>query len=293
MSVTLSGDGLSVPLLNTQEDVVDVEASVIDVSMFSTSPGETFLLPISASDEGSPSGRATGNRLSSMGYSGDSVTALAQWVADLESLADGAMGSTLTLESTTRNRSINGQLRSITWDRETGAPYDVNWSIEFVRGRTLDLSFGGGGGGSGPESVSPSSSASLAGYDLGELLSYRVSREQDLTEIEIPQFLGDIDVDDNFVFSSGGVVRTFSIEGRKVGSDSALSSFENAMASRQADLLNTVSYNEAFPGRSLDVAIQNYRGTRAAGDERILEYSLDLIEGTQIGDLDIFQELTN
>lgn len=293
MSVTLSGDGLSVPLLNTQEDVVDVEASVIDVSMFSTSPGETFLLPISATDEGSPSGRATGNRLSSMGYGGDAVTALAQWVADLESLADGAMGSTLTLESTIRNRSINGQLRSITWDRETGAPYDINWSIEFVRGQTLNLPFSGGGGSSGPESVSPSSSGSLAGHDLGEIMSYKVSREQDLTEIEIPQFLGDINVDDNFVFSSGGVVRTFSIEGRKVGSDSALSSFEDAMASRQADLLNTVSYNEAFPGRSLDVAIQSYSGTRKSGGAPILEYSLELIEGTQIGEMDIYQQLTD
>lgn len=283
MTLTISNDSRSTRLWNVQESGTDTEANVIVVSLFSTDPGETFLLPLTASDEGTPNGLATANRLGGIG-------SLANWVSELESYADGTMGS-LTLSDDQRGRSIPGQLRSVSWSVESGAPHEVEYSLEFVRGRDLGFDFGGGS--SGPESVSPSSSASLAGYDLGEITNYRVTREQDITEIEIPQFLGDVSLDDNLAFSTGGVTRTFRIEGRKTGSDSALADFEQTMQSNMADTLNTVSYSEAFPGRNLDVAIQNYSGSRRAGEDRILEYSLELIEGQQLGDLDIYDELSS
>lgn len=295
MTLTLSGDGISVDLINAQEDGVNNEVSLIETSLFARDTDETFLLPLGVADANETDGRATGHRLAaSSGYSNDPETALAQFCSRIESFVDGTQ-SGYELSSTHRNRTVGGMLRNVYWERAAGAPLEVTYHIEFVRGRDFHISFGGS---SDPEGVSPSGSASLGGYDLGELLSYKVTREQKLSSTEIPQFSDSVDIDDNLVYATGGPRRQINIEGRKTGSQSELTSFENGVRDLAGDIMNTVSFSEAFPGRNLDVAIGQFQSDYEAGTPRVLNYRLEMVEGIQIQDVidafsDFYDDITS
>lgn len=283
MAVTLSSSDLTLRLWNAQEDSIENEVGMVESSLFSRDTDEVFLLPLTVADEQSPNGICTANRLTGQSnYSNDPLTALGQFVNRLESFVDAKQGG-YSLSNDNRSRSIPCALRSASWEYRSGEPHQVEWSIECVRGRDFHFSFGSS---SGPEGTNPSTSASLAGYDLGELNSYRVTREQSLSTVEIPQLDRlDVDLDDNMTMMRGSPVRRIRIEGTKIGTESELASFEEGLRGQAGNIMETVSFSEAFPGRDMQVAIADFSATRESGEVRRSHYRLELVEGIQLAGL--------
>lgn len=266
MPVTV--DGLQ--LFNTQESQSETETNVKANAVPLMDGSDTIITALEAQESPALSGRATANRISNLaGYSNDPETALSDWVQRLESLCQSEQGAGWTLQDDERNRSIQFIVDEVSWTYSYGAPYQVEWVVEGVRGEGILEQVA-----RNPSSATPNTSASLDTLDLGSIEEFQMRRQMEVNTI--PLAYGDSS--NTVVTPDSGVVREVSWSGVKTGSMTALRSFDDSMrgklGSNQDSTLTT-----AFPGNQYNVIVGNYNSTIAAGSPHKLRYTATTYEG--------------
>lgn len=271
--ITLSSNTKSIELFQAQEDVKQTSGSPNVDSLYGFDSDETLITSLKSKQNFTLVGKTTGIRLSKKSsYSSDALTALAEWVVKLLTFVNGKQGGGYTLQDNDRSESVNGAVKSAGFQRARAAKYEVDWDLEFTVGDAVmeeqDTS---------SPSVSPSTSATLGGYDLGELRSFRETKRQKFSTTPI-QFG---DPQSMLIQPGGGATRRIIIVGRKSGSTSTRNTFDsNIEALVGQNQANT--YSSAFPGRDLNVIVKDFEGTRDSGLTRLGDYTLELLEGTVV-----------
>lgn len=263
MTVDLEGTRL----WNVQEDISKSKGNVRTDSVYGEDSDLTLLTGLERLEKITMTGTATAIRLSKQaGYSSDPNTALAEWVAEMETFINANQGSGYTLTNNERSDSKNVVIESFGWQREPTAKYEVSWdmTVHWAQGMMSDIS-------SSPAPVFPSSSWSLDGIDLGNQVMIRHDKQQSFEPYPV-SYAGP---GENEVLAQSGAVRQISIRGSK--NENRNSFDDNIQALIGQDTI--VTFSEAFPGRDLDVMVKEFESTREAGYTRIGEYSLTLIEG--------------
>lgn len=266
MAVTIDG----IRLWQAQQDQTESRGDV-DVKAFPNDDSDQALLVgLEALERLQYNGIATGLRLATnASYSSDPKTALAEWVAKIEALVDGKQGEGYTLVDDERSDNINVVIESFGWQREEGAALEVQWDMSVIWARGMMVSQD-----TTPDSVSPSQSWSLDGISLPPISSYRQTKDMQLEPVALP--LSNPGEDD--VKHQSGAQRRILINGQVTDTE-GLTTFDDQMQNRVGKD-RIVTFSSGFPGRSKDVMINNYEGTREAGVTRMGEYVLELIEGT-------------
>lgn len=252
-----------------QDDSRQIDGETDVFQTFGRRPDAAILSQLEAVESYTYTGIVTGNRLSQQaGYSNDPVTALAEWTAEAETFIDARQGDGHTLTDNERGETLNGVVTSFGWQRESGAELELRWDLEFWRGRASmrseDQSI---------PNVSPSSTATLDGWDLGDLKSWR----SDLQQTFEPFPVAYPSPGENELKSNGGVVRKYTIRGQIIGTTDA-NSFDSHIRSL-AGSDTTVTFEEPFPGRSMTVMVDTYDSIREAGVPRFGTYDMTLIQG--------------
>jgi hypothetical protein len=263
MSVTIDG----VRLWQTQEDKNKTDGNVRVDSIYSEDSDKTLLTGLESIEELTYTGRATGIRLSQQSaYSSDPLTALAEWVVEMEEFVNANQGTGWTIDDGERGEQYNTVVQMFGWQRNKGAKFEVSWDLSgmWARGAMASKS-------RSPPSVSPSSSWTLDGTDLGSIDAYRQQKRQKLK----PYPIAFADAGENEVLSQSGAFRRIMVRGEKVG---GLNTFDNTIRSLVGQD-QIVTFSEAFPGRDLDVMVKSFESTRESGLTRFGTYILEMIEG--------------
>lgn len=257
-------------LWNAQESRSQANGNVQVDSIFGTGTAETLLTGLESQEELSYTGRATGNRLASLGrYSSDPSAALARWTVELESYVSGNQGRGWTLRDDERGRKFNVVVEQLGWRRTKGEKYEVRWDLSAAWGQGVM-----GSRRAPVPSVSPSTTATLAGTSLDSVEEVRCETKQ---EIE-PYPIALVEAGQNDVLAKTGATRTWTIQGSVTGGETARNGFDDTMRSLVGQD-KIVEYKSAFPGRTSDVMLKNYDSVREAGRTRIGDYSMQLVEG--------------
>lgn len=266
MSVTIDG----IRLWQTQEDKNKTNGNVRIDSIYSEDSDLTLLTGLESIEELTYTGRATGIRLSKQqGYSSDPLTALAEWVVEMETFVNAKQGTGWTLDDNERGEQYNAVVQMFGWQRNKGAKFEVSWDLSAIWGQGAMVSST-----RNPPSVNPSSAWTLDGTDLGSIDAYRQQKRQELK----PYPIAFADAGQNDVLSQSGAFRRIMIRGEKAG---GLNTFDNTMRSLVGQD-QIVTFSEAFPGRDLNVMVKSYESTREAGRTRLGEYILEMIEGVAV-----------
>lgn len=268
MAVTLE----NTRLWQVQENKSESQGNVRIDSIYSQDSDETLLTGLESQEKLTLTGETTGLRLSRQsGYSDDPLTALAEWVAEMETYVNGEQGSGWSLTDNERGDTKNVVVEMFGWQREAGQKYSVRWDLSAVWANGMMPSTN-----TPADSVNPKTSgtATLDGNDLGSIKSWRQQKKQ---QIEVyPIALAD--PGENEVLSKSGAFRQIILTGTKEGTQSERNDFDDAMQNLIGQD-TIVDYVSAFPGRTKQVMVKNYESTREAGLTRIGEYGLELIEG--------------
>lgn len=242
-------------------------------SLYGRDSDETFITSLKSQLEFQYSGVVSGIRLSKQsGYSGDPTTALASWVAEMETFVNGSQGGGHDLDDDGRNINTTVAVTNFSWERASEGGYEVSWDLSLAAGDiVMDEE--------GPRSfsVSPSTTATLAGTDLQDTGNLLVEKKQQV-ELTPIQFEDPIQT---LVQPNGGATRRIIITGVVSGTESELRTFDNTMYDLVGDN-QAYTYSSAFPGRDLNVIVKSYDSTRSAGVTRLSEYNLELFEGTVV-----------
>lgn len=272
MAVKLGG----LRLWNVQEDMLEVRTNTQVDSVYGQNSSEALLTSLEKNNTFEFTGRVPATRLALQpGYSDDYETALAEWVAELETFMNGEQGGGWTLTDDERDNTINVLLDEIGWGHSQGEKYEItyNASAKWAEGLTTSTS-------TAADSVSPTDTWEIydpetsTTLDLGSLRDYRVQKTQEVKEYPIAFQ----DAGDNTAMQQSGVTRRITISGQKTGTRSERNTFDSNMN----DLMGkdkTVEYTEHLTGRTFKVTVEDYRTPRASGKVRINDYDLTLVEG--------------
>lgn len=250
-----------------QEDISESASDIRVHSVYGTDSDETLLTGLESVESLEYTGRATGNRLSNQHkYDNDPVTALAEWVVELETYVNGQQGSGWRLKDDDRGKEFKTVVEMVGWQRNSSEKYQVDWDLsgKWVLGEMEPTE-------TQPASVNPSQTWKLDGNDLGSLDSYRQQKRQEMEVYPIAF----VDPGENESLPNSGAIRQIMIRGTKVGN-------RDTFDQNMQDLLgqdNIVQFEEAFPGRTLDVMVESFESHREAGITRKEEYMLELVEG--------------
>ena len=267
MSLELEGTRL----WNVQEWRDSSNGSVRIDAIYGDNAEQTLLTGLESVEEIEITGTASGYRLANEGgYSNDPVTALAEWVAEVESYVNGRQGEGWTLEDTRTGDTQNSIIELFGFQREAGAKYEVSWDLSMVNAQAMMADSP-----SSPEDVSPSTTATLDGIDLDSVDVWREQKRQDV-EVYPIAFAQE---GENEALANSGAYRQVMIRGERTGTYQERGDFDDSMKSLIGQD-NIVTYSSSFPGREMDVMVKEYESTEEAGLTRIGEYILELVEGT-------------
>lgn len=266
MAVTLG----STRLWQVQEDQSTTDSPVDVHSVYGTTSSETLLVGITSEESLTYAGYVSGMRIAQdAAYSNDPVTALAEWVVELESYCNGAQGTGYTLTDDERGDTKNVAIEAIGWQREQGQELSVNYEVSFLWGQGLAET-----GSRTVDSVSPGSSWTLGGTSLGAVQSYRQQKNQKMGYYP----LAITQPGEDEILAETGAVRRVMIRGEVTDLESP-NTFDDTMQSN-VGTDTTLTFSSAFPGRSKEFMIERYDSFREAGWTRRGEYSLEMVEGT-------------
>ncbi|QCC57367.1 hypothetical protein [Natrinema thermotolerans] len=269
MSVELDTPGQTIRLWNGQESRTQTQGNVKVDNLPASGSDKTLLTGLEASETVTYTGTATANRLSKLsGYSNDPETALAEWLVTAEATLNGRQGEGHDLVDDNRGRTIRGVLGVFGWQRSRGARYEVEWNLELVRGRGL-MPYRS----PSPPDPNPQEKAFLDGADLGSIRELQETKEQPIEPVPLHALSGPENYE---ILDDGGAQRSITITGEIAGD--RLDTFDDHMRSI-VGRDQIVTFEEAFPGRSLEVMVQNYDSVRSAGRTRLGSYSLEMVEG--------------
>lgn len=229
---------------------------------------ETLISDFKSKEEGSIVGTASANRLSNQSeFSNDRVTALGEFVQKLMTAVAPKQGTGWELTDPSRGDTINLYVESVEWQRNEADPYQCQYTVNWKRGQGM-----GSGELPGAGPVSPQSTATLDGVELGALQSWSEKREQDLKVYALTLE----DLSNNTVRVDSGVKRRITIRGRPTDTRNDI----EALAENLKGSDETVTYQSAFPGEAIEVALESYDSTREQQWTNLGEYGMQLIEGT-------------
>jgi hypothetical protein len=277
MTVTVQMDSTSTRLWNAQEGQLELDSNAEVFAVVTQDSDENIMTNLEAEHAYNYTGFVTANRLTSQSaYSDDPRTALAEWVAQMDAYINGSQGSGATLQDNDRGRTVTGGLESFGWQNNRGEKYQVDYDLTLLRGEVTapDEPIS-------PDPVNPTSTASLDGYDLGDLRTWRSTKRQ---KLEVFTFYAGAEEDayddaegPNGITTDSGAIRRFNMGGRITG-ESRVTSFDDNMESL-VGTNNTAEFVEPLTGRSFTVTVANYNSTRESGISRTMSYDLELIEG--------------
>jgi len=270
MAVNLETPDQTIRLWNGQESRSQTQGNVKVDNIPSSNSEDTLLTGLEASESLTYTGTATGNRLSEQSaFSDEPETALAEWLVTAEAYLNGRQGDGYDLVDDNRGRTIHGILGTFGWQRSRGARYEVQWNLELVRGNGL-MPY------RSPNipSPNPQEKAFLDGVDLGSIRELQETKEQPVEPVPLHALSGPENYE---VLDDGGAQRSITIVGEVAG-ETRLDEFDANMQSI-VGRDQIVTFEEAFPGRSLEVMVQNYDSVRSSGRTRIGEYSIEMTEG--------------
>ena len=118
----------------------------------------------------------------------------------------------------------------------------------------------------------------LGGTILPNVQSERESRDSGM----FTQALPTLDSSDTVLLDLFGVTKTISVEGFVIGSEADLKTFINAIEALQAPIQTGSEYYSELLAVPIDVYIQNFEWTWAAGDPTKIQYSITCIEGVGV-----------
>lgn len=267
-----------------QESISEAQGDVDVFPYPGARPDANRLLSLDAIEEIQLSGLMTAWQVADDNdWPDDPLTALARWTHTFENFVNSGQGSGYDLVDEDRDRTIRGFIENATWQRFTGSPYEVEWNLTFHRGGVIDVSRDvlESEVETNDRFIVSSSEVEEKGQDISVELknptNYSVSRRQEMRLFPIPQYsLPDYDA--NEIASISGVLRQITITGEIVGDADARNKFDSDMRSlvggNQAVVIQT-----AFPGYKLGGAIEFYDSPREAGQTKLNEYRIRLVQG--------------
>lgn len=237
-------------------------------------PGDTtdeaLLTDFKAEESGTITGIASANALAdgSIVSSSDRRTALAQYAELLlTKLVPVNPGPGWDLSDSPRNETIGVVFTNVRVQFNERQPFTMQYSCDFDRGDGINSTA------TIPSvaSVSPSSSATLDGVDLGPLESWSETVQQE-TKVTALTFE---DIENNTITTQAGPVRRITISGRPTTNRDTID--DKAESLKGSD--TAVTYSSPR-GVSHQVIIESYTSTRESTTSSELgQYNLELIEG--------------
>lgn len=253
----------------SQEDRSQTKANLNPNSVFGDQPDETLLVGLESQEEFIYSGEASGVHLSTLsGYSDAPLQALAEYTAELEAYVNGNQGTGWAFNDRERGKQYNGVIESVAWRRKGGEPFSLSWDMSVMWAQATMAA-----GPHSPESVSPGGTPTLAGQDLGAVDETQVQRSQDIEQYPVAL----ADPGQNLALANSGVIREVTIVGR-ITDETRIDTFDNTIQQNMGND-TIVTYEEPFPGRTMEGMIQDFTGTREAGKTRIGQYQITFVEG--------------
>lgn len=279
ISLVDSGSGTSLELLGASESMSEAEA---DPDLFpypNARSEENIIVTLSQSEVVTLTGTASAMRLARDGsWPDDPVEALAEWVARFEQFVNGGQGDGYTLTDDDRNRQFNVFVGNLSWDRYLGEKFEVDWSMQLIRGGVVDhdVSYS-------PQSTSPDDTMGITSVDgtthvLPSPGEVRLERSQRFEYFPLPQF-EDPDYDENEIVAIEGAVREVTIMGSIADDVQGRNEFDNEMREIIGGN-NPVTLWLPFPGYAISGVVEHYDSIREAGHTRLGDYALTVIEGT-------------
>lgn len=260
----------SVDLYNTREHQPSRRSDPRVDAIFSDDSDETFLVGIEESEDIEITGSASANRVhQDVGDPDGPLTSLAFWSRALISMVNGQQGTGWTITNDYTGRTLDCVIEAATITRERGAPFEVEWSLTLQVGsgimpHTMP----------GPTSPTPTSPGTIAGQDLHEIETLMISKRQQLT----PHTYAFHDPQENEVEAESGAIEEISIHGTVPGPESDRKTFDDAIRAEIGEN-NTVTFEEPFPGRTIDVMPTQLIGTREAGVTELGDYRIEAVRG--------------
>jgi len=154
------------------------------------------------------------------------------------------------------------------WQRAPGAKYEVDWDMSLKVGNSLMSSTY-----TAPDEVSPTSTWRLDGETLPQVTAYRQQKRQELNTYPIAF----ANPDENEVLADSGAIRQIIIRG-EVSDSTGLNTFDQRIQSLIGRDV-TVDFESAWPGRTKEVMVRSFDGTREAGYTRRGEFTIEMVEG--------------
>lgn len=274
MAVTLknSDTGKSGRLWHTQQDERKTQGGVRADSIYTFDSDDTILTGLERQETLQLNGIATGNRLSAQSdWPNDPLQALAEWVVHMQSFVNGKQGTGYDLVDDEREERYRGLVTEFAWQKNKGEKYEAKWYLTLKRGEGISVAED-----TTPPSVSPQPTATLDGYDLHSLTSWREEKTQRARVYPIAL----ADSGENQAMSKTGAKRRIQINGTVTG-ESERNTFDTNINSLIGGD-ETVTYRSAFPGEEVTVMVDQFESTREAGLTRLGEYALELVEGKDL-----------
>ena len=258
----------TIRLWNARETERNVSGETNAQDIYYSGSDETLISDFESKEEGSVVGVASANRLSNQSeYSNDRVTALGEFVQRLMTACAPKQGTGWELTDPSRGDTINLYVENVQWQRNEADRYQVQYSFDWKRGRGM-----GSGELPSPGPVNPQSTATLDGVDLGALQSWSEKRKQDLKVYALALE----DLSENTVRAKSGVTRRINIRGRPTDTRNDIESLAESLKGSD----QTVTYQSAFPGEEVEVALESYDSTREQQWTEMGEFGMQLVEGT-------------
>ena len=278
MPVEING----LPLYNGTESQSELQVADMDVRSPPTRPPEeTLLTGLSAVEEFSATGTATGTRISqNPEYSNDPEIAIREWALDFLAHVNARQGEGWTLSDGERDRDINIVIEEAGIMREKGNPLGAKWNVNCVRGKGTMSSRP-----PDPPTINPDfvgNGSYFAGYDLGTITQSKISRKEKFEKYPLAT-IGSGSHESNIVLSDSGVVQQFMITGVRSGSPSELRQFANDMQSLiGGDQIGTLRLD--FPGVEYYCMVNSFDHTFKSGRKQLMDYAIKLTQGTASGE---------
>lgn len=118
--------------------------------------------------------------------------------------------------------------------------------------------------------------ASVGGVDLGYVRSEENGKSSSLFVQPLPAS----DSSDSIVLDIFGVTRNINISGVKTGATATLQSFITSMEALQGGSQTSVTFISSIHPTNKTVYVNSFRWTYSSDNSQILNYTLELIEGS-------------
>lgn len=272
MPLTL--DGLR--LWNGSESESAVKGEVQVDSVPKMGPDDALLTSLTAVEEFTLTGVATGNRISNQsGFSNDPERAIREWAVEFLGIVNGQQGSGYTLQDNERAANYNVVVEESGLKRERGNPIAARWNVSCIRGE--------GAASTGPRAADTvdysliGQGDTLAGHDLGQITEKKIGRKEKIKQYPLAT-VGENAYEYTKLLSQSGAVESISISGVKSGTFTEMNDFADAI-NREIGADRLIAYKQDFPGVTTGVMVRDFSHTYKAGEVDKMEYSLRLQRG--------------